>query len=560
MRVLIKLMLLTTCLVACSLKQGTVLGNNELLATRRQPKVCAAVRGNGNLVMAHYGALGHYHEYYPIFDGFAGGSSASMTAFIYESMRLNPVLTSCGGAACTPVEARLRMSFLLKSVLGYVEAFQNADDVQALMSLGSIIDKLKNIFSQDNFSELLETKPSKVANDILKVLTSSDLNGIINPTLISPLRNLKNLPFHIMELRDNVNKFGLWEAADERIFLFPGFFNWQNFAQSIGRVADFYAGYHDFFPRERLDQLLTACAERLRGKLWEENVILADGRSCQGEMVELIKQYRSEMQQNSVKSLRIDEPIGKGMLSLVSTSVITGESLEAYKTAKNNYEWGRSFDLKFHFSDVLAGYFGPKEALDRIASNPQGYPDLRTEKFVPLGSLPWRLILTTSPAEPSLSEMQPLPAVAEYSEIYSAGGWVDLSPTLALRNAGCTTVVYFTRHVSLSAGPAFAGSIIKLLGATPEEQNSLIDPDPEREPPSSFSLATAEADAVWCTDWDTTSPVDFKEHFRAGYRKANASGLGETVQFLTDADYFKAKQSNFTLRAPRQGRRACIRP
>lgn len=560
MRVLPTILIIAGLLAACNLKRGSNHNSSELLAARPRYNVCAAVRGNGNLVMAHYGALGHYHEYYPAFEGFAGGSSASLTAFIYESIKLNPILTQCGDRPCSAIESRLRLSFLLKSVLGYVEAFQNGDDVQALLNLSGVIGKLKAVFEQANFSELLQTKPMKVANDILTVLTSPDLNGIINPTLISPLRTFKNLPFHILELRDNVLKFGQWEAADSRIFLFPGFFNWERFAESVGRVADFYAGYHDFYPQQSLDRLLSACAERFRGKLWEDEVVLEDGRSCQREMVKLIDLYRTSMKEKKQNSLRIDEPIGKAMLSLVSTSVITGKSVETYKAAKNNYEWGRSFDLAIDFSDVFAGYFGPDDALDRIESNYRGYSDLRTEKFLALGNLSWRSILTTSPAEPSLSEMQPLPPVAGYPEIYSAGGWVDLSPTLVLRNAGCKEVVYFTRYVSLSSGPAFADSIINLLGATPEQRAELMSPDPERDPPSSFSLATAEASAVWCTDWDMTSPVDYKEHFRAGYRQASINGVGERVQFLTDADYFKSNSEGMSLREPAKGRRACVRP
>jgi|GEM_PF-2817356 len=54
---------------------------SELRATSGSPKVCGAIRGNGNLIMAHYGALGRYHEDYPPLDGFAGGSSGQYHDF-----------------------------------------------------------------------------------------------------------------------------------------------------------------------------------------------------------------------------------------------------------------------------------------------------------------------------------------------------------------------------------------------------------------------------------------------------------------------------------------------
>ncbi len=533
---------------------------SEVLGEAGEPKVCAGVRGNGNLIMAHYGALSHYHEDYPPLDGIAGGSSGSITTFIYESMRMNPLLSQCGDRSCTPEETRLRLSFLLKSMLGYAEAFKNGDDVQAVMNLSGVLTKLKEIFARKDFGALLKANPGQIAGDIVKVLSSPDLNGLINPALIDPFRNLKNLEFHILELKENVNKFGSWEAADPRIFLFPGFFNWENFAKSVGRIGDFYAGYQSYYPKKEMDALLTACSLPMRGQIWEKDVILPNGLNCQKSALKLMEDYRRNSLSRQGGAHRIDDPIGKGMLAIASTSVLTGPSVEVYKKAKRDYEWGNSFDFALKFEDIRAGYFGQDAILSQVAANPRGYTDLRTRKFLSLGAQPWRVVLSTSPAEPSLSEIRPLPGLRDRKEVFSVGGWVDLSPSLVLHNAGCDKVVYFTRHVPLSAGPGFAGSIIKMLGASEKDLDDLVSPDPNREPPSSFSLANQEADAVWCTDWDTTSATDMNEHFRAGYIKAHEDGPGDRVQFLTSSAYFLRGSSVANLLAPSQGRRACVTP
>jgi hypothetical protein len=232
------------------------------------------------------------------------------------------------------------------------------------------------------------------------------------------------------------------------------------------------------------------------------------------------------------------------MMVFASTSVLQGSSVASYKKAVENYQAGQALGFAPKFDDIKAGYFGADADLRRVAQNARGYQDLRTQKFYPLGPQTWKTALATSPAEPSLSDIRPISP-----NVYSVGGWVDLSPSLVLHNAGCDEVVYFTRYASIN-GIGFAASIIQLLGASEQELQDLASGDPERNPPSSFSLATGEADGVWCTDWDNTEPYNMAQHFEVAYR----------AKFYSSSPYFQQPGLRSPILEAGQGRRACIIP
>lgn len=540
------------CFAGCKSVQ-TGGDTSEVLATDGQQKVCGGVRGNGNLMMAHYGALGHYHETYPPLDGLAGGSSGSITTFLYESMRMNPLLRECEGRSCTAQETQFRLSFLLKSMLGYADAYRNSDEVQALMYVVKGVDSLRQKFADRDFQNLMASDPAQAARSLTKVLQENqEFRGLFNAALIDPFQggNWKNPKFHLNQLKANIDNFGKWLASDEQIFFFPGFINWEEFANRVGRIGNFYAGYGSFYPQAKMDKLLTACAEPMLGKMWRDSVALpaeaglGAAKTCQDALVAIVGEYRQQNRTHDGGPERINDPIGKGMMAFASTSVLQGASIANYKKAFDNYQSGLPLDFAPKFDDIKAGYFGAEADLRRVAMNAGGYEDMRTQKFYSLGPQSWKTVLSTSPAEPSLADIRPLPG-----DVYSVGGWMDLSPSLILRNAGCDQVVYFTRFASISTA-GFAGNIIKLLGASDQELNDLTSADPDRSPPSSFSLATGEAQAVWCTDWDNTDAYNIAQHFEVGYQ----------ANLYSDSPYFAKGASVSAVIAPGQGRRACIVP
>ena len=51
---------------------------------------CVALRGNGTHIVAHATGLARLTSQWGVIDAIAGGSSATISTFIYESMLMNP--------------------------------------------------------------------------------------------------------------------------------------------------------------------------------------------------------------------------------------------------------------------------------------------------------------------------------------------------------------------------------------------------------------------------------------------------------------------------------------
>lgn len=502
-------------------------------------KTCAAVRGNGDRILAHFGAIGRYHDFHPAFDGIAGGSSGSITSFLYESMLMNPLLKDCDGRSCGPDEKRQRLAFLVKSIMGYVDAYKNTEEVQALLFTIQAVKDLNTLFADPSFQKLMDYDAATAAQKVVGVLKTPEFRGLINPDLIKLFQESKNIPFHLKELERNLKNFGSWKAADTSIFFFPGFIHWPELARRMGRIADFYAGYGSYYPQRELDAILQQCAPALAGKDWN-----SESLDCQKQFTALIADYRKANIENVNGPHRIQDPIGKGMMALASTSVLKGEeNLANYKAAYDSYRRGEAYEFKPNFSEIKMGYFGREADLARIQKNERGYTDTRTQRFESLGTRAWQDIISVSPAEPSLSDIRPIDEGR-----YSIGGWIDLSPSLVLRNAGCDEVVYFTRYVNTNI-TGFASSVVKMLNASDDELEQIIGANPDVSPVPSFILSNNEATAVWCTDWDAPAMGDFNAQFRAGF-----DGI-----LYSDSAMFQTGSTQYPNTVAKFGVNACVR-
>ncbi len=84
-------------------------------ATAQPLQECVALRGNGNWVGAHFAGLARMLDDGHQIDALAGGSSSTVTAFIYESMLQNALVKSA-----PPKQQRQFLSLMLKTVYGYM--------------------------------------------------------------------------------------------------------------------------------------------------------------------------------------------------------------------------------------------------------------------------------------------------------------------------------------------------------------------------------------------------------------------------------------------------------
>jgi len=462
-----------------------------------EPTLCAAIRGNGQLITAHFPALARIVEHYGPISGAAGGSSASITTFFLESIQMNPFVEDCGGQRCTLEESSARISLMLKSILGYIAGLGTTEEALAVQAILPVIQEIQDA----DIAGLLDTDVDAALDALQTILESDDLGDLINPEVLALLSETENPLFHIGDLLTAIGSFGSFSAEDPLIFVRPGLIDFAAFGRKLARVANFYAGYGPI-DEAGFQNFLSSCAADSVGLSWAEIAELSVGENTCGELFGgLFLAYRTTLLADEESfPTRADDPVGGSMQALISTSVLTGDAVAEFQAARAAYNDALEVTLDVAFSDVSFGYWGSADDLATVASNPEGYNDEKTLRFRSLGSATWGEVLALSPAEPGLAR-----ALEITDDEISAGGWSDLHPTLALRNLGCEKIVYVTRTGNESA---FAQGVATLFGMSIFEKEDLYDLDNAN---SSYALSLAEADAVWCTDWDQFGGTELLE-------------------------------------------------
>ncbi len=481
-------------------------------------RVCAAVRGNGQLIFAHFASLARITEHYGPLWGSAGGSSGSITQFLLESVQMNPAVARCGDEACTRAEQGQRIALLLKSLTGYAAVLGQTPEAAALGQLGGIAKQ----FHDAGIEALLQTDPAAAQTALLDLLQSDDLRDLVNEELVETITSSPDPEFHVRDIVGALSQLGSFSVGctpeqaamgcnPKAIFVRPGLLDFPALVSKIGRIADFYAGYG---PQDgaRMQAWLDGCAEPSRGKSWAEIAALPlAASSCGEEYTAMVTAYRAQvLAMPDTAPQRLGEPIGAQLSALVSTSVLTGAAVDAFAQARADYLAAQPYAMPVDFDAVRFGYWGAADDLAQVESNPRGFDDLKTSKFLSLGTASWGEALSYSPAEPGLARALELPDDAYGAAQVSAGGWSDLAPTLVLANLGCEEIVYVTRRGDESN---FATGIAAEFGMDDAGRTALYDLDAD----SSYARSLEEADAVWCTDWNNQSATDLTGVFADGY-------------------------------------------
>lgn len=456
--------------------------------------LCAAIRGNGDRVFAHFASLARIVEHYGPIDAAAGGSSASISIFLTESIQGHPQTHACEGDPCAPRERADRIALLFKSMAGYTEILADTPEGLALRLLAPLAAQIR----EAGLAELIETDLSAARDALLDLLDSEDLRTLINPELIDLIVESDDPLFHLRDLVGELENLGSFHTDDPSIFARPGPIDFEAFAELVGRVGSFYAGEGPL-DDAAMERFFADCAGPSRGLLWDEAAALPSGDTTCGERFRVIlEDWREAFVEAGGEGARIDDPVGGELSALISTSVLTGSSADAFDDARAQYLAAQE-DIELgdiDFDDVRFGYWGQSEDLSRVHGDREGFGDDKTERFLPLGAASWREALRYSPAEPGLAR------ALELDQAWvSAGGWSDLHPTLVLQNLGCDEVIYVTRR---GAESNFAQGVAELLGMDEATREDLYALDAE----SSFARSVEEADATWCTDWDNQSAFD----------------------------------------------------
>ena len=546
---------------------------------------CAAIRGNGELMPAHWGALSKIVEQNGLPSAMAGGSSASITLFLVESLAMNPQLD-------TPEKQALA----IKSFQGYFEALTQTTEGKAVSAIladkefiSEVLTALKNLDNlktlhgedletflpllQKNISELQSIMKSPLFGDLLNpelinylketytlsqqtdALVKSQLVEPQRPLSIGELNLLSQLDFRLNQIKIAVENFGSFNPfSDDTLFFRPGLINFKHMAKVFGQMADFYAGVKlrntkiqaqvDFEMRNFLE----SCGSTSQGLTWTE--LNNKNPKCRPQLIKAILTYRHGQILDGDVSKRVEEPVGKYISTFPTTSILRGDSATQYRKLKVDYltattpDFGSQFVV--NYSDLRFGYWGAERSLRKIESelkrNPKTYDDEKSSKFLSLGETPWLTVLSTSPAEPGLANIQELD-----SKQLSAGGWSDLHPTLVLSAHGCEKIIYVTRQGGDSIfGQGVAKKLVDMDGFDPSEWKDLTKPQKFEKnlkgnprdygrsastwsrlynmanPYSSIRLSLRTADEIACSNWDQFDvKKDMNELIQDSYESYN---------------------------------------
>ncbi len=473
-----------------------------------EPGLCLAVRGNGEKILSSLYSLARLNELYGPFDAIAGSSSGSGVAFLYESMVLNPAIRDCGDRSCDAREQGRRLALALKSLEGLIEAQARTNEVRALVGMGSWLARVREegFRASDVGGVVVNTAR------LLFVLASPDVIGLVNRDVVADLLNPWRTRGAFEEIRNAVqgDAFG---AESSAVLFRRNVLSLEQLVEFVGRSGDFYAGYGATSP-EAWRAFYEDCAARAVGRTWRDFAyedFEARGRvaSCDARFEALLPGWLARLTAGFRLHERLDEEVGAGIHSIVSSSVILGETREQALAAKRAFSAGEPPDFQPRFADVRVGYWGQPERIERLVrETPARFRDRKSQMMLGLGATSWRRAMEHSMTEPGLGPILDLGDGAPRAA--SAGGWLDNHAVMAVWGAGCRTVIYLSRR-----GPdsAFGRRVAELLGASAEERREIFEVGYAG---SSISVALREASGVWCTDW-------------------NAHGLGDLQALVEDA-------------------------
>ncbi|HEY8270346.1 MAG TPA: hypothetical protein VIG33_05615 [Pseudobdellovibrionaceae bacterium] len=468
---------------------------------------CAAIRGNGELMPAHWGAMSSIVEEQGLPAAMAGGSSASITMFLLESISLNPL-----------PQNNSEKALLIKSFQGYLEALSQTPEGKAIQSLLSDKSAFQSIIATSpKLDEALANPANKALlvkhlGSLQALMASEDLKEILNPEFILYVKrtlamaklqedSLKPIVnYRVNQIKQAFKNFGKFDAkTDKTLFLRPGLINFASLGRILGKMADFYAGYNlQSATGKQVQQLvrnfLDLCTPESKNMTWAE--LNQQRPACRQLLGGAILMYREA--KNSSQS-RVNDLVGSHIPSFPTTSVLYGKAVEQFTQLYVDYQTNPDpnfGDFTVNPEELRFGYWGKPADLNaienKIRTAAEYKDDAKSQKFLSLGQAPWLNVLSTSPAEPGLSHI-----VALSRTELSAGGWSDLHPVMVLKAYGCEKIIYLTRKGEES--PFAQGVFQRLIKAdekTVEQFYGLENLN------SSMMRSQANATQIKCTDWN----------------------------------------------------------
>jgi hypothetical protein len=468
---------------------------------------CVALRGNGTHLISHLSGLAKITTRWGEIQALAGGSSSTISTFLYESILLNPTLKPL-----PPADKSKAIALLLKSVFGYAMETAASPEWSAVISLGELSNKI----TTSGVMALPSSDYKKAASALLTILRNDDVRNLVNPEIIAMLENsptpeYKDFQTRVDEVKKSAASLTNLDASDPDVFVRPGILNFPQFVKLIGYVGDFYSSYGNVQPE--MLEFLKSCGADTGNLEWAEisQKPLATG-TCGTQFAGMVRNWRATRKTEGAS--RLMDPPGLGLRSIMITSEIDNPSaLQKLYAFEEAYHKGQERNLGIEMDDVNFGYWlSPSLDQGTLAKWAAENADGKSKKAINLGQAKtWREILEKSPLEPSLGKYAKFGADEPRSSTnpgsLSLGGWADLHPVQVLKAAGCSKVIYLTRRTGetsfITVGPPFPNrkpsGLAELLGMKPSHYDAIYS---LALPTSAYSKALVQADGVWCTHWN----------------------------------------------------------
>ncbi len=504
---------------------------------------CAGIRGNGELVPAHWAALARIIEHKGLPSRVSGGSSAAITQFLLDGLSRN-----------TFADTNSKKALLMKALTPHILYLSDIDAKSP-----RIMDIVADFTGKEKSGFFTKLKGSiKVARNLrtLKGILG-EYGKLLNPELIYGLK--KKFKFYKAQISEAIKMLGAFDAKnDQNIFYRKGIIDFKQLGIFFGRIADFTAGYGSVETNIKIVDFLDKCTDLSKGKTWKE--LEKAHPECQRSLYSALDEFydfrKKKKRKRGFPNIMIFEKVGSGLKAYPTTAVVHGSGAKKYEKLSREYLKKRAKDFtQFvlnYDTELEYGYWGDEQGLEDIKVGLESkYPfDMKSSKFRKITNGTWFEVLATSPAEPGLSSLQKIPLSSTFNKkeminrglfkrwtnskkpwkslhenrdgIYSAGGWSDLHPTLVLKAIGCEDVIYITRQ----GGESVFGQqiFIRLTGYDDKirfwekigEKNRIgyTDLNQEEEgspwnklynlgnPDSSYNLSIKESTAIYCTNWD----------------------------------------------------------
>lgn len=396
---------------------------------RSSESYCVAIRGNGELQPAHNGAMARLVETLGMPAAMSGGSSATITMFLIESIALNPIFKNLEQNS---EEYRQTAALLIKSLTGYFDVLKNTDEVKAIQNLfmdevlkskivelvqsyknGALEHSSMDQETRNNYIQMI----SKHQEDFQAIIKGSILKNLINEEMLNYIRETntlaeqlktesperaarikKEIEFRYSELENAIKLFGAFNAqTDSNLFVRLGLVDFKKLARLFNRIANFYAGYgFDATDTQNFQNFVKTCQSSSANKRWEEFANSQPTESnesnesdnafgnCHQKFNKAVTLYRNKMlaqeglnpEGSEQFPMRMNDILGRKILAIPSTSILQG------KTGLKNY---RDFVTAYEAVD-FEGEFDNDSGVYKHQYGERFVPDFNQIKFGYIGT------------------------------------------------------------------------------------------------------------------------------------------------------------------------------